>query len=68
MTEPEFPRAAELRIVLDYQKKFWLCESQLRWVRDHAFRHGCRDNDTQTMLDNLVEPMKLLAIKERLTS
>ena len=66
MTEPQPPHANNLRIILDYQRGALLCESQLKWVRDHAFRHGCRDSDIQTMINNLVEPMKLLAITERL--
>lgn len=64
----EFLHRDNLYIILMYQEKTPTTQSQIRWVRHHAFYHSCRNDDVQTMIDSLIAPMRLLALTERLTS
>ena len=70
MTHPDIRWRAgnDLAYILTFQKKPPTSKAELNWVKDKAFHYRCRNKDVQKMIDDLVEPMRLAYITERLLS
>lgn len=66
MSGPFTDYTSVLKILKGYQARTPSSESQIRWIRGHAFDYGCRSSDVPEMVNTLIAKITPLAIAERL--